>query len=189
MKKLVILLFISLMSASLSAQSFEPKWVGDVHVLKCDSDTVAIPTEKANVQVKTSASAGMILVGIGNVKSKVTVKGPRSTTQIDTAGPVTLVVKGKDNDSDPTTFIQIVKFEEKKKDRRAELASVNWLGSTSEGNMTIMPYEANPYGSRSYILKADLPEGEYGVRVLNPNEKDEKVVLLYCFGIHPQDSE
>jgi len=27
-------------------------------------------------------------------------------------------------------------------------------------------------------------EGEFGVRVLNPNEKDEKIAISYCFGAH-----
>ncbi len=48
------------------AQRFEPKWVGEVAVLDCSADTVMIPTEKANVQVKTSNSAGRILFDIGN---------------------------------------------------------------------------------------------------------------------------
>ena len=166
------------------AQSFEPKWVGEVVILQVENDTVSVPTEKANVQVKTSASAGRLLVGIGNVRSKVTVKGGRSTTQVSPDKPVILVVKTKDNESDPSSFIQIVKFEEKKKERKAELASQNWVGNVSEGNMTLVPYVADTYGKSSYILKVDPIEGEFGVRVLNPNEKDEKVALFYCFGAH-----
>lgn len=167
-----------------NAQSFEPKWVGEVTILQCGEDTVAIPTEKANVQIRTSASAGALLVGIGNVRMKVTIKGGRSTTQIDPEETVCLVVKCKDNDSDPTSFIQLVKFEEKKKERRAELAKENWLGTLTEGNMTLIPYEADRYGKSSYILKAAPGEGEFGVRVLNPNDRDEKVALFYCFGAH-----
>ena len=95
-------------------------------------------------------------------------------------------MKCKDNESDPTSFIQIVKFEEKKKERKAELSSVNWIGNVSEGNMEYVPYEADTYGKSSYILKVAPIEGEFGVRVLNPNEKDEKVVLFYCFGAHEE---
>lgn len=166
------------------AQSFEPKWVGEVAVLQIGNDTISVPTEKANVQVKTSASAGRLLVGIGNVRSKVTIKGSRSTTQVNASEPIYLVIKCKDNESDPSSFIQIVKFEEKKKERKAELASQNWVGNVSEGNMTLIPYEADTYGKSSYILKLDPVDGEFGVRVLNPNDKDEKVALFYCFGAH-----
>jgi len=184
MKKYFLFLTISLLSIIGSAQSFEPKWIGEVAILQCGTDTIPIPTEKANVQIKTSASAGRILVGIGNVRSKATIKGARSTTQVNPSGPIYLIVKCKDNESDPSSFIQIVKFEEKKKERKAELASQNWIGNISEGNMILIPYIADKYGKSSYILKVDPIEGEFGVRVLNPNEKDEKVALFYCFGIH-----
>lgn len=186
MKKYLLPIIAALACTAGHAQSYEPKWVGEVVVLQCDADTVSMPTEKANVQVKTSASAGRLLVGIGNVRSKVTVKGGRSTTQVDPKRPITLIVKCKDNESDPTSFIQIVKFEEKKKERKAELSSVNWIGNVSEGNMEYVPYEADTYGKSSYILKVAPVEGEFGVRVLNPNEKDEKVVLFYCFGAHEE---
>jgi hypothetical protein len=52
--------------------------------------------------------------------------------------------------------------------------------------MEYVPYEADTYGKSSYILKVAPIEGEFGVRVLNPNEKDEKVVLFYCFGAHEE---
>jgi len=184
MKNLISLFLLSAIFLIGHAQSFEPKWAGEVVALQCGNDTVSTPTEKANVQVKTSASAGRLLVGIGNVRSKVTIKGGRSTTQLNPSEPVYLVVKCKDNESDPSTFIQVVKFEEKKKERKAELASQNWLGTVSEGNMTLVPYSADTYGKSSYILRIEPQEGEFGVRVLNPNEKDEKIALFYCFGLH-----
>ncbi len=177
----IICLLCSIMTY---AQSFEPKWVGEVTVLQVDNDTISVPTEKANVQVKTSASTGRLLFGIGNVRSKVSIKGGRSTTQVDASKPIYLVIRCRDNESDPSSFIQIVKFEENKKERKSELASQNWVGNVSEGNMILMPYEADTYGKRSYILKLDPVEGEFGVHVLNPNDNDEKVALFYCFGAH-----
>lgn len=184
MKKLTLFLFCLFFSMIAFSQNFEPKWAGEVVVLNTENDTVAIPTDKANVQVKTSNSAGRLLVGIGNTRQKIVVKGPKSATQLTPDGPLTLIVKCKDNESDPTTFIQIVKFEEKKKERRTELANINWLGNVSEGNMEYIPFEADRYGKSSYILTMQPVEGEFGVRVLNPNDKDEKVTIFYCFGIH-----
>lgn len=69
---------------SLSAQKLEPKWVGEVCILNVDAegDTISIPAEKANVQVKTTQSAGRLLVGIGNVRSKVIIKGGKSPVQV-----------------------------------------------------------------------------------------------------------
>lgn len=169
---------------STNAQQFEPEMVGDVCVLEISNDTVLIPTEKAIPQIKTAASAGKILVGIGNVRSKAVIKGAKSPTQIQAEGPVSIVVKCQDNSSDPTAFIQLVKLEEKKKDRRAELANVNWLGSVTEGNMEYVGFRSKRYGESSYILTFPAMEGEYGVRILNPNDVDEKMPVFNCFGIH-----
>lgn len=184
MKQSLILTILLAICSLASAQRFEPEWVGEVVVLKIDGDTISIPTEKAIPQIKTSASAGQVLVGIGNVRKKAVIKSGRSTTQIQPSDVVTLVVKCKDNDYDPTTFIQVVKFEEKKKERKTELANVNWLGNVSEGNMEYINFNGKRYGNSSYLLTFPASEGEYGVRVLNPNDRDEKAPLFYCFGIH-----
>lgn len=189
MKKLIILTAFIVLGLCMSAQRFEPEWAGEVSILKIDGDTIAIPTEKTIPKIKTSSSAGMILVGIGNVRSKVVIKNGRSTTQIKPDSVVTLVIRCKENDTDPTTFIQVVKFEEKKKERKAELANMNWLGNVTEGNMDYVNFTGKRYGKSSYILTLQPPEGEYGVRVLNPNDKDEKVTVFYCFGIHDDDKK
>ncbi len=184
MKNLILIAFLLTFGIMASAQQFEPEWTGEVAILKIDGDTISVPTEKAIPQVKTSASAGRLLVGIGNVRRKAVIKNGRSTTQIEPGEVVTIVVKCKDNDTDPTSFIQVVKFEEKKKERKTELANVNWLGNVSEGNMEFLNFNGKRYGKSSYILTFPAVEGEYGVRVLNPNDVDEKTTVFYCFGIH-----
>lgn len=152
MKKLTIFTFFLIVVCSAYAQKFEPEWAGEVSILKIDGDTIAISTEKSIPQIKTSSSAGRLLVGIGNVRSKAVIKNGRSTTQIQPNDVLTLVVRCKDNETDPTSFIQVVKFEEKKKERKTELANVNWLGNVSEGNMEFIPFTGKRYGKSSYIL-------------------------------------
>ena len=171
-----------LVAITVCGQKFEPKWVGEVVLLNTELDTIVQPTEKSLVKIKTKQSAGQLLVGIGNIRKKVYIEGAASPIQVDPLKPITLVVKCKDNESDPSSFIQIVKFEKGKKDRRSELSNINWLGNTSEGNMQIVPFEADVYGKSSYIISLAPQEGEFGVRILNPNEKDEKVPVFYCFG-------
>ena len=186
---LILFMALAFCGVVAMAQRFEPKWVGEVAVLDCSEDTVMIPTEKANVQVKTSNSAGRILFDIGNVRRKIIVKGGRSTTQLRAGEPIYLVVKCKDNETDPSGFIQVVRFEEKKKERRSELAKVNWLDNVTQGNMDFVPYTADAYGRRSYLLCIEPQEGEFGVRILNPDEVDEKMPIFYCFGVHADDSD
>lgn len=48
--------------------------------------------------------------------------------------------------------------------------------------MQRIPYEADLYGKSSYILTMPPVYGEFGVRVLNPNDRDEKAPIFYCFG-------
>ncbi len=184
MKKYFILVVLLSLGFLASAQQFEPEWTGEVVVLKTDGDTIPVATEKSIPQVKTSASAGLLLVGVGNVRKKAVIKKPRAATQFLPSENLVLIVKCKDNETDPTTFIQLVKFEEKKKERRAELANVNWLGTVSEGNMEYIEFKGKKYGKSSYILTFPVQEGEFGVHVLNPNEQDEKTTVFYCFGIH-----
>ena len=185
MRILLIVFTMAFASLLCKGQQFEPKWVGQVVLLNTENgDTIALPAEKANVQIKTSQSAGRILVGIGNVRRKVIIQGSKSTTQTHPERPVTLIVKCKDNLTDPSSFIQVIKFEETRKERRTELAKENWLGSTSEGNMKIIPFEADTYGTSSYILKLAPQSGEFGVIVHNPDVMDEKVPVFYCLGAH-----
>lgn len=167
---------------SANAQRFEPKWIGQVMALSFDTDTVSKPVEKASVQVKTIQSAGRLLVGIGPVRQKVYVKGNASPVQLDPTKPITLIVRCKDNQTDPTSIIQIVEFEVGRKVRTTELAMANWLGNTSEGNMKLIPFEADSYGSNSYIITLSPKFGEFGLRIVNPENVDEKVPILNCFG-------
>lgn len=184
MKRILSFMLVACLAAAAYAQRFEPKWAGEVVALQIDNDTIATPTEKANVQIKTTQSAGLILAGIGNVRQKAVIKGGKSTTQLDPEKPTCLVVRWKDNEFDPATFIQLVKFEQKKKERKAEIANVNWLGNVTEGDMKYIPFTAERYGEKSYILYFQPEEGEFGVRVLNPDNQDEQVILFNCFGIH-----
>ena len=74
--KRILSLALCLFAAGVTfAQSYEPKWVGDVNIVTFDTDTVTTPAEKSNVQIKTSDSAGRILFGIGNTRRKIVIKG------------------------------------------------------------------------------------------------------------------
>lgn len=166
------------------AQQFEPKWIGNVVLLNVEGDTIATPLEKANVQIKTTASAGRIITGIGNIRQKAVIKGAHSTVQTNSNKPIILIIRCKDNESDPTSFIQVIKFEETSKERKTEFSKVNWLDNVSEGNMKLLSYDADIYGKSSYILTISPILGEFGVRIVNPNDVDEKVLIFNCFGTY-----
>ena len=169
-------------SFSANAQKHEPKWIGQVVALSIDTDTIAKPIEKAVVQIKTKQSAGRIIAGIGPVREKVYIQGNASPVQFDPTKPVTLIVRCKDNETDPYSIIQIVEFEKGRKERRTELSMQNWLGNTSAGNMKLIPFEADNYGLHSYIITIPPKRGEFGVRIVNPENVDEKIPTFNCFG-------
>lgn len=184
MKKFLLTVagMLALFSLSTKAQKYEPKWIGQVVALLVDNDTISKTIEKASVQVKTKQSAGRILVGIGPVRQKVYIKGSASPVQFDPSEPITFIVRCKDNETDPTSVIQVVEFERGRNERRTELAMQNWLGNTSEGNMKLIPFEADSYGSHSYIITLPPLYGEFGIRIVNPDNVDEKVPIFSCFG-------
>ena len=180
------LLLVLLMSfIFVNAQQYEPKWIGSANLLIIEGDTIAKPLEKANVKLKTAHSAGKIIFGIGNTRKKCIIEGSKSPVSINLGVPFAIIVKCKNNESDPNSFIQVIKFERTKKERKTELASINWLETVDEGNMELIPFEADSYGKSSYILTfPELIFGEYGIRILNPDTEDEKIPVFHCFGIY-----
>lgn len=185
MKFITLTIFILFSSIVINAQQFEPKWIGSANVLEIDGDTISQPLEKANVKLKTSHSAGKLIFGIGNTRTKCIIAGTKSPVSVKMAKPFAIIVKCKNNESDPSTFIQVIKLERTKNERLTELANMNWLETVTEGNMELIPFEADSYGKSSYILT--FPEiifGEYAVRILNPDNEDEKIPLFLCFGLY-----
>ncbi len=56
--------------------------------------------------------------------------------------------------------------------------------NTTSNDMEYLPFEAKKYGESSYLLTFEQrPAGEYGVIISNPNNVDEKMVIVSTFGI------
>lgn len=169
-------------SSNVSAQENEPEFIGEVNLVKNDQSVTLL--DKENVQIKTKAGASLYLVGIGSVKSRITIKSPKASARVSKGEQFSLIVRAVDNNSDPLSVISLFKFEVKGKQRRAEMAKSNTFGGTSSGNMDHVKFQAKKYGSSSYILTIPSVEtGEYGIMVHNPNDKDEKAAIVACFGI------
>ena len=184
MRNLFIILLFTFTIQHVNAQQFEPKWTGMACAIEVvEADTVAIPLEKTIAQIKDSYLLNALTDGMANAKSSCTIQGAKSSVQLKPNQPVTLLVRCKDNESDPFSFIQVVKFSSKKKERRAELAKGNFI-KTTQNNMNFIPFEAESYGKSSYILTLPPLEGEYGVRILNPDAVDEKAPVFHCFGVN-----
>lgn len=77
---------------------------------------------RENGTIKTKAGASLYLTGIGKVKSRLTLKGIKSTSKAVGGSTTRLIIKAADNKTDPNSFISVFKFEVKGKERRYQLA-------------------------------------------------------------------
>ena len=125
---------------------------------------------RENGTIKTKAGASLYLTGIGKVKSRLTLKGIKSTSKAVGGSTTRLIIKAADNKTDPNSFISVFKFEVKGKERRYQLAETGTLSKTESNNLSSVEYKAKKYGESSYyIVLEDLTAGEYGIVIGDPN--------------------
>ena len=176
MKKLFIAFICTLFAMNISAQVSveEPEFAEQTLLLTSDSQGVLLSRE--NATIKTKAGASLYLTGIGKVKSRLTLKGIKSTSKVTgNIGTTKIIIKAKDNDTDPNSFISIFKFEIKGKERRYQLAEAGTLSKTETNNLATIEYNASKYGQSSYLIVLnDLEPGEYGIIMGDPNNANTK---------------
>lgn len=177
MKKLLLSLIVALTSVTgTMAQSIkvaEPEFAEETLLLTSDSKGVKLSRE--NGTIKTKAGASLYLTGIGKVKSRLTLKGVKSTSKAVGGSTTRLIIKAADNKTDPNSFISVFKFEVKGKERRYQLAEAGTLSKTESNNLSSVEYNAKKYGESSYyIVLENLTAGEYGIVIGDPNHENTK---------------
>ena len=175
MKKVTILLIALIASFGLFAQNVEePNFIGEAMLFNAEDETTTL-LEKQTVQVTTK---NQMVVLTQNMVLDGCCAGVRTG-----AGKIQLIVRAVDNNSDPMSIIQVIKFDAKKKKREAELASVGYGGAKS-GKLNLVKFTGKKFGTSSYLLTIpNIGPGEYGIIVTNPNIKDEKITVVSTFGI------
>ena len=175
-KALVTLMVFILASVNTEAQVTvaEPEFAEETLLLTSDSEGVLLTRE--NGTVKTKAGASLYLTGIGKVKSRLTLAGAESVNKTKGKSTTRLIVKAKDNSTDPNSFINIFKFEVyKNKERRYLLAEAGTLSKTETNNLSSVDYKAKKYGECSYLIVMDgLEPGQYGIVLGDPNSQNSK---------------
>lgn len=182
MKKILFLGLLLLIN-NLNAQKIEePEFVGEVLLLT--SSSTAQPLEKHISQSRQVASTGLIMTGIGKYRTQLQIDGCCSNTKINKSDDIKFIIRAVDNNTDPLSIIKIFKFEQKKKYRRAEVASISAFGSAKSNNLEYIPFVGKRYGKNSYIITISTKEvGEYGITISNPNALDEKATVVSSFSI------
>ena len=177
MKKILCALALSLCSSTyVNAQvtAAEPEFSEETLLLTSDSTGVILKRE--NGYVKAKAGASLYLTGIGKIKSRLTIDGVKSINTTKGQKETRLILKAKDNDTDPNSFISIFKFQiYKNKERRYQLSEVGTLSAAKTTNLASVEFKAKKYGESSYLIKIeDMEPGEYGIIIGDPNKTNTK---------------
>ncbi len=186
MKKFFFLMAFAAMAwggeiSAVKAQSLEPEFEGEVVAVFPDGS--ARKLEKHNVRIKTGAGVYIAGFAAAKQKTKVVIDGSAAGTRLDGSQPVELIVRAKDNKADPMSIVRVFRMKATPKNRSAVIAAVGTFNVQSN-TMEYLPFEAAKYGESSYRLSfATRPTGEYGVIVSNPNNVDEKLVIVSTFAI------
>ena len=144
-------------------------------------DGTVAKLEKQSVQMRTRANASAVIFGIGKAKTKLIIEGPKAGVRLTAGQPASFIVRAVDN---AMSIINVFRFEAKKDKRMAEMASVSSFGSVKSNKLERLSFTGRKFGESSYLITLDeTPAGEYGITVSNPNNLDEKQVIVSTFAI------
>ena len=75
-----------------------------------------------------------------------------------------------------------------RKQRSAVISAVGSFNVTSNDMEypALYPARKNTEKNSYYLTFGDAPAGEYGIIVTNPNNVDEKMIIVSAFGIDPE---
>lgn len=177
----IFILTLAILLSTFAVYSQEPEFIGEVNALKSDGAFVSLDKEIGDFKSgfswsHNSAKATWLVIAGGGAKSRF-----RSGDKLE------LVVRAVDNNSDPLTIVTIYRFKAKKKSRSVLLGEDNsgTLLKSRTNSDDIIRFRGKKFGTTSYLIALnDLPVGEYGIVVANPNNRDEKRSVVSCFAIY-----
>lgn len=183
-EKILFTLFALVLASGIAAQIPEPDFIGEV--LAIHSDGTAEKLEKHNVKMRTGAGVYIAGLAVNKSKTKILVAGSQANVRFAADEPVNLIVRAVDNKTDPMSIVRVFAMKNNRKQRSAVISAVGSFNVTSN-DMEYLPFTAEKYGENSYYLTfGDAPAGEYGIIVTNPNNVDEKMIIVSAFGIDPE---
>lgn len=183
MKKIAFLLIFPSICLAQQITLPEPEFVGNVVFV---SNNEGVELEKQKVSSRTSASAGLILFGLGSVSSKLIVKGKQSPVRISAGYDLKFIVRVLDNMFDPFDKIEIIKFSSEGQERRLKIASVGTFESPNSGDVYRVRFKAQKYGTSSYLVTIpSISPGEYAfnVNIVSKENNSTGSSTFYLFGI------
>lgn len=176
---MLLFLFIGLLP---SCCTKEPEFINGYCIMKSDDSFESLPREigiiKHHQNIVSNATGG-----VGNVSNSVTTAGELAgskgkdivlegghSSYVVPKGmkTISLVIKAKDNESDPMGLYCIVRFNSSKNDRRIQWMEFSpaLLASEKAQKSGYVNFIAHKYGEQSYTLtfpEKEMIPGEYGI--------------------------
>ena len=177
---LSLLVFLFFNVPPLTAQDKEPEFIGEAFLLDEQGSYTQLDKEMA------AYTRGISFRENSFDALSLEITGGKAQTRISKEQPLTLIVRAADNNSDPLSIVRIYRLRAKKKKRTTVLSENNsgTLLKSRTHTKNQLSFTGKKYGTSSYLLSIkDIEAGEYGIVVTNPNNVDEKRVIVSCFGV------
>lgn len=150
----------------------EPEFINSYCIMTSDDSFEVLPKEigTINSYQNNSPKQSVAMDSIPSTNEMdIVLKGPHSSYVIPKdMKTISLVIKAKDNESDPMGLYRIVRFNTSKKDRRIQWMefSPTLFSSKKAQKSGYVNFIAHQYGSQSYTLtfpEYEMIPGEYGI--------------------------
>lgn len=179
--RLLFVLFFVVLSSKISfAQTPEPEFIGEVYWEKADGS-----------YLKLGKEIGAYTSGISwkyNSFNALAIEltGKNAKVRVPLGESIKLIIRAVDNNSDPISIISVYRFDANRKRRKTIIAEDNsgtvMKSRTHTKNQLV--FSGKKYGASSYMIEIDdVPTGEYGIVIANPNSVDEKRTIVSSFGV------
>jgi len=179
--RLFLLTALLLTTMGIRAQP-NPSFLNQVYYYWSDS---LLPCPKTEGRMESRMKA----LGFGGSQMGYTMDGGRSALRIRTGDSLRFMIKMVSAMGDPSTLIQLYRFDSKKDSRQAVTGSQSRFGGSKESKMQVL-FDVQKSGTDVFILipSTRLAPGEYGFMnsmAMNRSGMTSVTYTFYTFGIDP----
>lgn len=158
------LLFLASLTASAQidqASISVPEPEFEQEAILVTSATEGIPLEIEHSKLRTTANAGLALLGIAKGSQYYQIEGPTSPVTLDASAyenDLYIIIAWEDNKRSPKRLFQIIPLEIQKKRRIYNTAKLTAFKGTVSADQGYVNYTADKYGEHSYLIKIPAQE-------------------------------
>lgn len=125
------------------------------------SETEGVPLEIEHSKLRTTANAGLALLGIAKGSQYYQIEGPASPVTLDASAyekDLYIIIAWEDNKRSPKRLFQIIPLEIQKKRRIYNAAKLTAFKGTVSADQGYVNFTADKYGEHSYLIKIPAQE-------------------------------